>query len=156
MRPKVASALALLVLLALNGGLFLHLRQQTSKEHDRRDAVAAARAAVPTIFTYSPADVSTYESRALPLTAKPFSEQLRTLIDEQISVDAKSKQTTIRTTVEAAAVVHTSDKQATVMVYANQWRTDRTSSTPLLNAVRMEVTLRLTGDGWKVSVLKAI
>lgn len=153
------TTIAVLILLGLaiaNGLMFAKLRGDTDQNDARREAVAATREAIPKLFTYSPEDVDHYAARSLPLTTGKFSDELKTMISTQIVPEAREKNTAIRTTVAGSAVVNGSSTEVTVVVFADQWRTDRTSSTPVLNAVRLKVTMRPAHGGWRVAEIHTL
>lgn len=149
-------AAVVLVLLLLNGILLTTWRVIDLRDRARHDALLAAQGAVPRLFTYRPNDVSHYADRALPHATGQFSTELKRLLDHEFIADARRNGTTIRTTVEGAAYVEGTPTTATVLVFANQWRTDRRAGTPTFNAIRFKLTLTDTPSGWRIAQLKAI
>lgn len=122
----------------------------------RKESTSAARKAITTIFNYGPSNLDGYTERVLPLTTGPFTKELQTIIEGQIEAEARRRGTTIRTTVEGAAPVAASSKTSTVLLFVNQWRTERNSRTPVLNVVRMKVTMHRTSGGWRVAGINAL
>lgn len=154
--PKrwAAAGAALLVLAgtAATATLSFLAANASAADHDRKDALAAAQTRIPALLTYNYRTLGDDLARSKEQTVGAFHDDYAKLLDEVVSPAATAKKISTTATLSGAGVVASKGSRVTVLVFLTQTTTAPTAS-PSVTASRVEVTMKQSGDTWKIAGL---
>lgn len=144
----VAGAVALIVAVVFS--VLAH--HVSAEEHDRQQALAAARTRVPILLSYSYRTLQDDLASSLDQTTGKFRKDYGKLLDEVVKSTATEEKITTRAEVTSAGVVRGERDKVVALLFLTQATTqDATSPTVATN--RVEVTMQRAGDTWKIARL---
>jgi len=145
----VLAALALAVL----AGLQAHRAAATADA--RTDALAAARTRVPDLLSYHKSTLEDDLDWALDQTTGSFTDDYEQILTDVVEPTAKRRGISTEASISAAGVVSGDRDEVVVLVFLTQTTTagnDRTS----VSGSRVEVTMKRSGDDWKIAGLQPV
>jgi Mce-associated membrane protein len=140
-------------LLAVLAGLQAHLA--ASRADARTDALDAARTRVPVLLSYDRTTLGKDLDRALAQTTGSFADDYEKILTEVVEPTARRRGISTKASVSAAGVVSGDREEVVVLLFLTQTTTakgDRSS----VSGSRVEVTLKRSGDDWKISGLRPV
>jgi len=152
-RFRLAALCLVLLALAVFVGVQAHLAASSAQA--RADALAAAKSRVPDLLSYRTATLDQDLDRALDQTTGSFTDDYRRILTDVVEPTAKRRGISTEASVSAAGVVSGDRDEVVVLVFLTQTTTaagDRSS----VSGSRVEVTLKRTGDGWKIAGLQPV
>lgn len=138
---------------AVLAGVQAHLAASTADA--RADALDAAKTRVPVLLSYDKATLDEDLDRALEQTTGSFADDYEKILTEVVEPTAKRRGISTEATVSAAGVVSGDRDTVVVLLFLTQTTTakgDRSS----VSGSRVEVTLKRTGDDWKIAGLQPV
>lgn len=159
-RPKrracvILAALVVLVA-AADGILWWQASDFAATDAASSAATAAAGEAVPTVLSYTYANLDGYPAKATAATTGRFKEELSALIEDRVIPAATRKQIVTRTTVQAMSTVSAEPESVVLLLFVNQSTRTEDSATPRLEGARLRVTMERVDDAWLISELKPV
>lgn len=145
----IAFALALAVL----AGFQAHLA--AAEVDARTDALAAARSRVPALLSYKSSTLDDDLDRALAQTTGSFTDDYGQILTDVVKPTAKRRGISTEASISAAGVVSGDRDEVVVLLFLTQTTTakgDRSS----VSGSRVEVTLKRSGDDWKIAGLQPV
>ena len=150
--------LALVVVLgtvafAVLAGVQAHLAASTADA--RAAALHAAKTRVPALLSYHKASLHEDLDRALDQTTGTFADDYKKILTEVVEPTAKRRGISTEASISAAGVVSGYRQQVVVLLFLTQTTTakgDRSS----VSGSRVEVTLKRSGDDWKIAGLEPV
>jgi Mce-associated membrane protein len=157
-RPASRTVLAValtLIAAALAGAAWLGASQARADERAGSDALAAARAATPAIFSY---DYRGFEASVANGKLFVTGDFAKEYADTTTSLQAAAtkEQAVVRAEVSAAGVVQASAAQVEILLYVNQYRRNVNITGEKVDQNRVVLTLVAVDGQWKVSHAVAI
>jgi Mce-associated membrane protein len=151
---QVALAVVLVALtLAILAGLQAHLAAATAEA--RADALAAAKTRVPALLSYDKASLDHDLDRAIEQTTGSFTDDYRTILTDVVKPTAARRGISTTALVSAAGVVSGNRDEVVVLVFLTQTTTARGDHSAVSGS-RVEVTLKRSGNDWKIAGLKPV
>lgn len=151
--PRHLVLVATLLLVALNLLLFLVNRHTDDSSRAEASATRFVHDELPALMSYRSEDLDGYRDRVLTHATGSFRSQMTELLDPAFVTDARARQVTLRTTVQAVGTVSRAPDRVELLVYVNQWRTTRATKSPVLEPVRLQVVVARSDDAWRISRL---
>jgi Mce-associated membrane protein len=155
MTRRLLVAAVLLVLVAADVVLVLGAHSSSTRSEDRSEAIAAARARVPEMFSYASASLDADLDHAVAQTTGSFRAEFRNLLDTVVTPAAKTGQISTSAKVTAAGVVRSSKDTVVVLVFLTQ-TTTKAGAAPSATGSRVDVTMRHTSGRWLVADLATV
>jgi len=154
-RPRLLALGVVLaaVAIAVFAGAQAHLAASTADA--RADALDAAKTRVPVLLSYDKTTLDEDLDRALDQTTGSFSDDYEKILTEVVEPTAKRRGISTEASVSAAGVVSGDRDEVVVLLFLTQTTTakgDRSS----VSGSRVEVTLKRTGDDWKIAGLQPV
>ena len=151
---QAALAVVLVALtLAILAGLQAHLAAATAEA--RADALAAAKTRVPALLSYDKASLDHDLDRAIDQTTGSFTDDYRTILTDVVKPTAARRGISTTALVSAAGVVSGDRDEVVVLVFLTQTTTAR-GDRSAVSGSRVKVTLKRSGNDWKIPGLKPV
>lgn len=150
-----ALAVVVVVLFATAVSLAVLSARATSVDDARDEAVASAKARIPTLLSYQHADLATDLKAALATTTGGFKDDYQQILDEVVSPTAAQKKIDTAAEVTAVGVVEAERDRVVVLAFVTQ-TTVAEGVSPSVTGSRVEVTLVPVGDDWLISGLEPV
>lgn len=125
-------------------------------EEARMAALAAARANVGTVLSYSAGTVEADLARSQQLLTGSFAVDFQTLANQTVVPAAKRDKVTTTATVSEAGVVNADDDRVTVLLFVTQSTTSTLLKSPKVDGSRVEVVMTRVGGTWLISSLNPV
>ena len=154
-RGVIALAVAVLVVAAAVGALWLGTDRADRRSADSRAAMTAATTAAQVIFSY---DYRTFDegvAKAKPYLTGDFAKEYAQTT-ASLKATAQQEQAVVQAQVSAASVVESTGDHVELLLYLNQYRRNTNITGEKVDQNRVVLTLVRTGGGWKVSAASAI
>jgi Mce-associated membrane protein len=154
-RPRLLVAAGVLIALAVAilTGVQAHLSAATVDA--RAEALAAAKTRVPDLLSYENATLHEDLDRALDQTTGSFTDDYRKILTDVVEPTAERRGISTEASVSAAGVVSGDRDEVVVLVFLTQTTTAK-GYRKSVSGSRVEVTLKRTGDDWKIAGLRPI
>jgi len=154
-RARLLALAAVLAALVFAGyaGVQAHLAAVTADA--RAAALGAAKTRVPVLLSYDKATLDKDLDRALEQTTGTFADDYEKILTEVVEPTARRRGISTKASVSAAGVVSGDRDQVVVLLFLTQTTTakgDRSS----VSGSRVEVTLKRSGDDWKIVGLQPV
>lgn len=149
-RLAMAVALAASVVAAGYATWGAHRVQQVEEVRD--EALAAARTRVPVLLSYQQSRLDDDLALAIEQTTGPFRDDYGTLLRDAVAPTAEERQISTRAEVASAGVVSATRDRVVVLVFLTQTTTSG-GQEPTTSANRVEVSMELDGEDWKIAGL---
>ncbi|GAB1515044.1 hypothetical protein JCM33774_70860 [Actinophytocola sp. KF-1] len=115
-----------------------------------QDALASATRLSADLFTFEYTDVKAHEAKFVRLTTGDFTREYGKLFNDVIA-QAKARQTSMTSTVNAAAVRVLHDDRAEVLVFLDQRVTSGANGDETAANAMFTATIQRVGGTWKVA-----
>jgi Mce-associated membrane protein len=148
-----ATAAVAALALAILAGVQAHLAAATADAHT--NALAAAKTRMPDLLSYENSNLDADLERALDQTTGSFTNDYRRILTEVVKPTAQRRSISTTASVNAAGIVSGDREEVVVLLFLTQTTTakgDRTS----VSGSRVEVTLKRSGDSWKIAGLQPV
>lgn len=152
-RLLALGALLSAVIFAGYAGFQAHLASATADA--RAEALHAAKTRVPVLLSYEKSSLDEDLDRALDQTTGSFAEDYEKILSDVVEPTAKRRGISTTASVSAAGVVSGNRDEVVVLLFLTQTTTakgDRSS----VSGSRVEVTLKRSGDEWKIAGLQPV
>ncbi|MFC5731494.1 MULTISPECIES: h domain protein [Nocardioides] len=152
-RMLAPGAVLVAVILGVFAGVQAHLAASTADA--RADALDAAKTRVPVLLSYDKTTLDEDLDRARAQTTGSFADDYEKILTEVVEPTAKRRGISTKATVSAAGVVSGDRDEAVVLLFLTQ-NTTAKGNRSSVSGSRVEVTLKRTGDDWKIAGLKPV
>ncbi len=154
---KIASA-ALVVLLAAAVFVVLQARQAGALNDARAEALAAAKERIPALLSYEAATLDADLANALSQTTGSFHDDYGKVLSDVVKPTATERGISTNAAVNAAGVVRGNKDRVVVLLFLTQTTSsakgeDGGEGGSAVTGSRVEVTMKRTGDDWKIAGL---
>lgn len=153
--PQVVAGAALVLAAAAAGFTTFGADRAAELADAREAAVAEAETRVPELLSYENATLNDDLTEALEQTTGGFTDDYRTVLDDLVRPEATERQISTRATVVSAGLVSGDRDSAVVLLFLNQQTTSGTGGSSVTGS-RVEVSMSLDGDEWKIAGLKPV
>lgn len=153
-RPRLVAVAVGLLALAVAVGAGLLARGADATVDARADALEAATASVPDLLSYDRGTLDRDLDRALDQTTGAFADDYRAILADVVEPTARRRGLSTTASVSAAGVVRGDRDEVVVLVFLTQTTTAKGRSS--VSGSRVEVTMRRTGDSWKIAGLDPV
>lgn len=154
-RGVIALAVAVLVVAAAVGGLWLQTDRNDRRSADARAAMTSATTAAQVIFSYDYRTFDAGVAKAKPFLTGDFAKEYAQTT-ASLKATAQQEQAVVQAQVSAASVVESTGDHVELLLYLNQYRRNTNISGEKVDQNRVVLTLVRVGGGWKVSAASAI
>jgi Mce-associated membrane protein len=121
----------------------------------RADALHAAKTRVPVLLSYHKASLHEDLDRALDQTTGSFADDYKKILTEVVEPTAKRRGISTEASVKAAGVVSGDRKEVVVLLFLTQTTTAKGGRSSVSGS-RVEVTLKRSGEDWKIAGLEPV
>lgn len=153
--PKLIAGAALVIAAAAAGVTTFGAHRAADLAEARAAAVAAAETRVPELLSYENATLNDDLAEALEQTTGDFTDDYGTVLDDLVRPEATERQISTHATVVSAGLVSGDRDSAVVLLFLTQQTTSGTGGSSVTGS-RVEVSMSLDGDEWKISGLKPV
>lgn len=126
--------------------------QESGERSDRAQALAAAKTRVPILLSYSFRTLDEDLVSSLDQTTGKFRDDYGKLLDSVVRSTATKQKITTRAEVTGAGIVRAEGDRVVTLLFITQATTQNATS-PTVTTNRVEVTMRRSGDDWKIARL---
>jgi Mce-associated membrane protein len=154
-RGVIALAVAVLVVAAAVGGLWLQTDRNDRRSADARAAMTSATTAAQVIFSYDYRTFDAGVAKAKPFLTGDFAKEYAQTT-ASLKATAQQEQAVVQAQVSAVSVVESTGDHVELLLYLNQYRRNTNISGEKVDQNRVVLTLVRVGGGWKVSAASAI
>jgi Mce-associated membrane protein len=139
--------------LAVFPSLQAHLAASTADA--RTDALDAAKTRVPVLLSYDKKSLDEDLDRAVAQTTGSFADDYEKILTEVVEPTARRRGISTEASVSAAGVVSGDREEVVVLLFLTQTTTAKGNRSSVSGS-RVEVTLKRSGDDWKISGLRPV
>ena len=140
---------------ALAGFAGLQAHRSAVSADARTEALAAAKARVPDLLSYDRTTLDEDLDRALGQTTGSFTDDYEQILTDVVKPTAKRRGISTKASISGAGVVSGDNDKVVVLVFLTQSTTARGDRLSVSGS-RVEVTMKRSGDDWKIAGLKPV